>query len=100
MKDYEPNELKAIKDNDNVILLDVREPWEYEEDNLTEHNIPLHDIPGRMDELQEWKDKEIVCYCNTGQNSEMACNVLEEAGFEHISHLNGGIEAWHEQFGK
>lgn len=100
MKDYTPEELKEIINRDDLVLLDVREPWEYEEGNLTDNNIPVHDMPARMEELEQWKDKEVVCYCNTGQSSMMAVNVLEQAGFERVGHLQGGIEAWNEKFGK
>lgn len=94
MQELTPQEMQQYMHLDNWMVVDVRPTWEYEEENLTDHNIPLHDIPGRLADITEWKDRHIILYCNTGQNSRMACNLLEGAGFPHIYHLEGGIEAW------
>ncbi len=94
MTELTPADMQQHMHQDDWVVVDVRQPWEFEEENLTDHNVPLHDIPGRLEELEGWKDKHVVLYCNTGQNSLMACQLLEEAGFPNVYHLEGGIEAW------
>ena len=86
-------ELKRRLDaRDDLFILDVREPHEYQICNLNGHLIPLNDLPRRMGELDP--DKEIVVYCRSGSRSARAVEFLRQAGFEHARNLTGGILAW------
>ena len=86
-------ELKRRLDaRDDLFILDVREPHEYQICNLNGHLIPLNDLPRRMGELDP--DKEIVVYCRSGGRSARAVEFLRQAGFEHARNLTGGILAW------
>lgn len=75
-------------------VIDIRDEWEFEESHIEGRNIPMHEIPGRIEELQAIKDKDIVVYCNTGDRSATACTLLEQSGFPNVWSLEGGIEAW------
>lgn len=93
MKETTVQELKEKKDrNDDFTLLDVREPHEYQISNIDGTLIPLDDLPGRTDELE--KDKEIVVMCRSGARSAQAVKFLEKKGFENVSNLVGGVNAW------
>ncbi|MFZ4874880.1 rhodanese-like domain-containing protein [Janthinobacterium sp. Mn2066] len=75
------------------LLLDVREPWEFEICQLDGATLmPMQSIPGRIDDLDE--DAEIVCICHHGARSLNVAAFLEHHGFGKISNLTGGMHAW------
>jgi adenylyltransferase/sulfurtransferase len=89
-------DFKRRKDaGDDIYLLDVREPHEYQIANLGGHLIPLGDLPARVSELDS--SKEIVVHCKMGGRSQKAAEFLQQAGFKKIQNLAGGITAWSEQ---
>jgi molybdopterin/thiamine biosynthesis adenylyltransferase/rhodanese-related sulfurtransferase len=82
------------KQNVDFILLDVREPFEYEQCNLNALLIPLGELTARLDELD--RSKLIVVHCKAGPRSQRAALLLQEAGFSKVKYLEGGILAWHD----
>lgn len=77
----------------DVLLLDVREPWEYEHCHLEGSlHIPMGQIPNRHQELNQ--NQEIVVVCHHGMRSLQVAQYLEKIGFKNVSNLNGGIDAW------
>ncbi len=91
-----PRELKARLDRgDNVFILDVREPHEYQICNLKGHLIPLGELPRRVHELDS--SREIVAHCRSGKRSAEAVDFLRKAGFRKIWNLKGGILAWSDE---
>ncbi len=88
-----PEELKVKMTNqDKFVLLDVREPEEFQIANLGGILIPLSDLPSRYDELNP--DDEIIVMCHHGVRSAHAVGFLKQKGFEKIKNLSGGIDAW------
>ncbi len=89
-----PEELKAKLDNGgSVVLLDVREPMEYEISRLKGSVLmPVAQVPGRVSELST--ADEIVVYCKSGVRSARITNFLRELGFRKVKNLEGGIDAW------
>jgi adenylyltransferase/sulfurtransferase len=88
-----PRELKQRLDHgDNIFVLDVREPHEYQICNLNGYLIPLGDLPKRVHELDS--SREIVAHCRSGKRSAEAAEFLRKAGFRKIWNLKGGILAW------
>jgi adenylyltransferase/sulfurtransferase len=86
-------ELKRRLDRgDNIFVLDVREPHEYQICNLGGHLLPLNDLPARVNELDP--QREIVVHCKLGGRSAKAVEFLQQAGFKNVSSLAGGITAW------
>ena len=76
-------------------LLDVREVEEHEFVALPESKlIPLGELQGRVAELAEWKDREVVVYCHHGIRSLHAIRFLRGEGFSKLRNLSGGIHAW------
>ena len=86
-------ELKRKLDaNEHVLVLDVREPHEYQICNLGGHLIPLGDLPNRLRELEP--GRETVVHCRSGVRSAKAVFQLQRAGFSNVTNLQGGILAW------
>ena len=78
-----------------AFILDVREPNEYEIANLGGHLIPLGELPGRISELNPYK--EIIVHCKSGGRSAKAVRFLMKSGFTNVKNLAGGIDAWSQQ---
>jgi rhodanese-related sulfurtransferase len=90
-----PVELKGKlqAESGNLLLLDVREPFEFEICRIRDSlNVPLGQISRRSGELDE--DREIVVICHHGMRSLQAALWLEQNGFSNVFNLSGGIEAW------
>jgi len=91
-----PRELKARLDRgDDIYILDVREPHEYQICNLGGHLIPLGDLSRRVSELDS--SREIVAHCRSGKRSAEAVEFLRKAGFRKVLNLKGGILAWSDE---
>jgi adenylyltransferase/sulfurtransferase len=91
-----PRELKQRLDRgDDLFVLDVREPHEYQICNLNGYLIPLGDLPKRVHELDS--SREIVAHCRSGKRSADAAEFLRKAGFRKIWNLKGGILAWSDE---
>ena len=90
------NELKRKLDaGEDIFILDVREPHEYEISNLNGYLIPLNDLPERINELDS--SKEMVVHCKMGGRSAQAVEFLKQSGFKKVKNLTGGINAWAEK---
>jgi molybdopterin/thiamine biosynthesis adenylyltransferase/rhodanese-related sulfurtransferase len=86
-------ELKQRLDQgDQLFILDVREPHEYQICNLKGHLIPLGELPRRVHELDS--SHEIIAHCRSGKRSAQAVDFLRRAGFRKVQNLRGGILSW------
>jgi rhodanese-related sulfurtransferase len=95
VKDVNNVEATQLINRRNAVLLDVREPKEFEGGRLPSAiHIPLSQLAGRVSELAKFTARPIVAYCDTGRRSRMAAGALEKAGFKEIYTLHGGIAAW------
>ena len=91
--EIQPEELKAKLDaGEDIFILDVREPHEYQICNLNGYLIPLGELPKRAHELDS--SREIVAHCRSGVRSAKAVTFLQQAGFRKVKNLAGGILAW------
>jgi len=91
--EIQPEELKAKLDaGEDVFVLDVREPHEYQICNIDGYLIPLGELPKRVHELDS--SREIVAHCRSGVRSAKAVDFLRQAGFRKVKNLAGGILAW------
>ncbi|MDE3147986.1 MAG: molybdopterin-synthase adenylyltransferase MoeB [Acidobacteriota bacterium] len=86
-------ELKSrIDAGEDVMILDVREPFEYQIANLGGKLIPMNDVPRRLAEIE--RDREIVVQCKMGGRSQRVAEFLSQAGYPRVVNLAGGIIAW------
>jgi len=83
---------RRLDAGDDIFVLDVREPHEYQICNIKGHLIPLGDLPQRVHELDS--SREIVVHCKSGARSAKAVEFLRKSGFRRASNLTGGILAW------
>ena len=90
-----PQEFKIFKDDESVILLDVRSNYEHNvgkfKNAVTLDIENFRDFPEKVDELEKYKNKHIVTYCTGGIKCEKASAYLLEKGFENVYQLHGGI---------
>jgi len=91
-----PRELNSrLGRGDDLFILDVREPHEYQICNLGGHLIPLGELSRRVNELDS--SREIVAHCRSGKRSAEAVEFLRSAGFRKVLNLKGGILAWSDE---
>ena len=91
---------KRIDNREELYLLDVREPHERAEFNIGGAFLPLGKVQAmQVDEIEDWKDKEVICYCRSGNRSGQACLILDMMGFKDTKNLAGGMLDWQKKFG-
>ncbi len=93
-------ELKARMDaGEQLHLVDVREPDEHAVFNIGGTLLPVGRVQNmQVDEIEELKKKEVICYCRSGKRSAQACLVLDILGFTNTRNLEGGMLSWQEKY--
>lgn len=95
MKFISVQELKEKKENeDSFFLLDVRDHHEYLVSNIEGHHIPYDKLESRLNELQGYKEAEVIVMCRSGNTSQDACKLLINSGFKNVLSLEGGMKRW------
>ncbi len=94
LSEIRPAELKArLKRGDRPLILDVREPWEVAAASLPGTlNIPMGEVAARLSDLDP--DRETIVLCHHGIRSAQVAMFLARNGFELVTNLAGGIDAW------
>jgi len=96
--DITVQELKERLDKgEQLNLIDVREPNEYEADNIGAKLIPLGDLPYELAQLDGLQDEEVIVHCRSGARSARAQQLLEENGFTNVRNVTGGMLAYRAQ---
>lgn len=95
IKNINPSEARKLIENEEIIILDVRAPWEFSEGHIKNaKNLDFTD-PDFSDNLKKIdKNKKYLVYCKTGRRSGMALEVMANAGFNNLYNLIGGYESW------
>lgn len=94
--DVTVQELKQmIESGNDLLILDVREPYEYAISNLNGLNIPLSKLGSEIGRLSQ--NETIVIHCKSGQRSKKAFQILKNEGFLNVKNLKGGILAWQKE---
>lgn len=94
-KEYTPQELKDFLDQTDTtpILLDVREPWEFDRCHLPNSTlVPMRQIPSMLNEFD--LDRQIVVICHHGIRSRAVANYLAQHEFTKVINLSSGIDGW------
>ena len=98
--DITVTELKQRLDaGENINIVDVREPWEFEEFNINGKLIPLGELQGKIDDLDAGTEEEVVVHCKSGGRSAAAVDFMTRQGFKNARNLAGGMLAWQAQTG-
>jgi len=105
-KNIQPDKMCSLNEKD-VVFLDVRTPAEFNgtaEDKFgaikNAINIPVQDLEKRMNELEKYKDKEIIVYCSHSHRSPRASYMLTQNGFKKVTNMLGGMSVWKDQVKK
>ncbi|SNR93145.1 MULTISPECIES: rhodanese-like domain-containing protein [Hymenobacter] len=96
MNDITTAELKERQANGTApVIIDVRETWENEEARIAgSQNIPLGELPSKLDDLEDLKEQEVVVHCKGGGRSASAKAYLTQQGFQNVRNLIGGMQAY------
>ena len=87
------NELKQrIDAGEDLFILDVREPFEYQIANIGGKLIPQNEVPQRLGEID--RDREIIVHCKGGVRSQRIAEFLKQSGYSEVVNVAGGILAW------
>ena len=105
-KNIEPDNMCSLNEK-NVVFLDVRTAPEFNgiaKDKFgaikNAINIPIGELQARMNELERFKDKEIVVYCSHSHRSPRASYMLTQNGFTKVTNMLGGMSVWKQQVKK
>ncbi len=94
-KHLEPSEFMRMKDDEDVVILDVRSNYEHSvgrfKNAITLDIENFRDFPSKINELAQYKDKKILTYCTGGIKCEKASALLLHEGFKDVYQLHGGI---------
>ena len=86
---------QKMDDGEDINVLDVREPHEYEVANIGVKLVPLGELPRRLAEFDQ--NENFAIHCKTGGRSAKAVKLLQDAGFGNVYNVKGGITAWSEE---
>ena len=102
MENISVEQLKIRMDSgENFNLLDVREDDERADFNIGGTHFRLRLIQEMaIEDIEDLKNEEVICYCRRGNRSQMACLMLEHLGFTNTVNVTGGIEDWIAKFGR
>lgn len=93
MQGMSPSQLATHLQTESPLLLDVREPWEFDICHIDGSiNLPMGQLPQRLDELPE--DGEIVVICHHGVRSQRVIQYLQQQSLDRLINLDGGVDAW------
>jgi rhodanese-related sulfurtransferase len=93
--DYTPGQVAELLKTEQVQLIDVRQPHEYEAGRIAGARlIELMELAGRADEIDQ--ATPVVFYCRTGARSAMATQAFRRAGFDAYN-MSGGLVDWEAQ---
>lgn len=94
-KSISPSELVRLMNQENAVIVDLRDTAEYENGHVTAAlNIPYSSLQSRMMELEKFKQRPVVMTCKMGTQSGQAGTVMKKAGFANVMKLKGGMMEW------
>ena len=90
------HEMTLLVNRENATVVDIRKPVDFNKGHITDAvNLPMEKISKEeLGALEKYKTSPIVVVCNAGISAKTAAKVLAKKGFENVSVLNGGIQAW------
>jgi len=94
-KNVSPQVAIALVDKEGGVLVDVREAHEVAIEHIQGSLfMPLKELPSQLAKLEKYRKKPVVVVCAAGRRSATGCQILSKAGFEDVSQIDGGIQAW------
>ncbi len=94
-KSVTPQEAIKIINQQQGVVLDVREPGEVKSGKILDSiTIPLAELSQQLNRLERYRERPIIAVCQSGSRSARACSILRKHGFKSIYNMRGGIMAW------
>lgn len=95
LKEVSPLEATQLLNHQDAVLVDVREPQEYQDGFLPNSiRIPLGSLSEKATQLDKHKERPIIIVCRSGNRSAQAVRMLKQMGYETVYNLGGGLHAW------
>lgn len=86
---------KLVEDDKDAIILDVRDAKDYNKGHIKDSiNIPIDEFESRVNELKDYKDKDILIYCSVGRRSAKAAGILENNGYDDVYNSVDGVNEY------
>ncbi len=86
---------EAVSQPGGPLLLDVRSEREFATGRVPgARNIPYDELKGRLDEIAAYRDRGVITYCERGGRASVANQILRDAGFADVAHLQGDMSRW------
>lgn len=97
--EIDPDQVHEIMENEpeKIFVIDVREPWEFVSNSghvKGAVNIPMNDIPDKLDFMKQLEGKIIALICHSGERSYYACQFLRDSEIKSAFSVRGGIMKW------
>lgn len=90
-----PIEATLLINREDAVVVDVRAQNDYEKGHLPNaRHLPLADIGSRSAELEKFRARPLLLYCNSGSTATKGIAALKKAGFEKLYNLRGGLYEW------
>lgn len=95
LAEISPQQAAKIVASNNAVIIDVRTQSEWDAGHIPNAiHIPLSEVKSRLDEFKAYEGKTLVMQCRSGRRSAAAGKILLAAGYQNVSNLSGGINAW------
>lgn len=94
-KEVRPAEAVRLASHENAVFMDIRSDEEFAQGHVVDAvHVPLPLLDARMDELQPYRDRKVIVYCESGRRAAHAGVTLRKHGFTSLYKLAGGLMAW------
>ena len=91
----DPTAAIRLMNNEHAVVLDVREATDFNKGHIKNaKNVPMSSFKNQLDSLEKHKEKPVLAYCRSGNQSGRACRILKRSGFSDVHNLAGGILSW------
>lgn len=91
----DPTAAIRLMNNEHAVVLDVREVADFSKGHIKNaRNVPMSSLRSQLDSLAKHKDKPVLAYCRSGNQSGRACRMLKRSGFSNVHNLAGGVLNW------
>jgi rhodanese-related sulfurtransferase len=94
VKEVAPAEATRLLNHENAIMVDMRSDKEYRDGHVVNAIHAPPDTQDALGRLEKYRDRPLIVYCRSGQQSARLSGQLSKQGFDSVYHLKGGIQAW------
>jgi rhodanese-related sulfurtransferase len=93
VKDIGPVDATRMLNHDNAIMIDMRTDKDYRAGHIV-NAMHAPDSDKNISRLEKYRDRPVIVYCRSGNQSVGVCRRLSKQGFASVYNLKGGIQGW------